>query len=188
MGEITADVVKKLRDHGNRIERLEKVEYPKCAALSSNPGETASALTTDQAGTLTLHKLTFTHLVKGATEGYIYVPLTDVLSSASWDGDEYYDGNDEASIDLSAVFGAPAGIKSVKLMIILRCAATGYHLLLGPDSSHHGMADLYITVANEYHSFQVDVTCDASGDVYFECTAVNATKMNVWMVVVGYHI
>jgi hypothetical protein len=62
MGEITADVVKKLRDHGNRIERLEKVEYPKCAALSSNPGETASALTTDQSGHLTLDQLDATTL------------------------------------------------------------------------------------------------------------------------------
>jgi hypothetical protein len=114
VGEITADVVKKLRDHGNRIERLEKVEYPKCAALSSNPGETASALTTDQSGHLTLDQLDATTLHAttlladhiGEHTGAHGVVVNNTLSlgnqSTAYMEQKIAGVNDEASTDASS--------------------------------------------------------------------------------------
>jgi hypothetical protein len=184
VGEITADVVKKLRDHSNRIERLEKVEYPKCSPLSSNPGETASALTTDQAGTLTLHQLTVTHLVKGATEIYGYVPLATPLTSTSWDGDSYTTADDEVLVDAVAVFGVPSGAKSIYVAGNIRNTTTAdLRLSLGPSAGNYSLVTRN-QVANIYQNFAGNINLDANTKFYFQVGGTLSITIQIW----GYYI
>jgi len=133
---------------------------------------------------------------KGAVSytGYSYVPLTTVLTSTSWDGDAH---SDEAwtKIDLSAVFGAPAGIKAVALSVRVRdSAAWGTGLLyiaFDPNASPAASGD-YLTV----YAFGGDirngssgvVPCDVNGDIYYTIDASGTNTFDVWMTITGYFI
>jgi len=70
--------------------------------------------------------------------GYAFVPLTTPLTSTAWDGNAY-STTAKTLIDLSAVFGAPAGIKAILAFVVVRDSgsATGdTWLILGPTSAN----------------------------------------------------
>ena len=112
------------------------------------------------------------------------VPLTTPLTSTS------YDGNDTVAvgtvtIDTSAVFGAPVGIKAA--LVKVRCgwaAASGSsNLQLRPVGSGSAIAFLYAQTTF-FQSMTVVVPCDANGD--FDVVVANADALNVTIEIWGY--
>ena len=115
--------------------------------------------------------------------GYITVPLTTPLTSTSWDGDAKTAAS-SGTIDLSAVFGAPAGIKGALVRLAMRSATLDVTVALGPSSTVLPLI-ARANVASKYYESYGMVPCDASGDLYFYCSG-NAD--NVFVEIYGYLI
>ena len=110
--------------------------------------------------------------------------LTTQLTSTSWDGDVKTSANN-GIIDLSAVFGVPAGVRAVL------CAMTAYSttdqisLVLKPDVDAANAPPLNLhTVASKFTGRCAWVPCDANGDIYFSSNS--ASNTNVWLEIWGY--
>ena len=120
--------------------------------------------------------------------GYIFVPLATPATSTAWDGDAF-DSGDNATIDLSAVFGIPAGVKAVLIRYTFNCPEVGKIVRFGPSSATSTSAiEQYSQIASRYISQDGVVVCDANGDIYFSTTAVNGQEANVWLFIHGYWI
>jgi len=110
--------------------------------------------------------------------------LTTQLTSASWDGDAKTSANN-GIIDLSAVFGAPAGVKAVLVSMNVYSATGQLSVSIKPDSDASSAPPLNAhTVAAGYSSRSAWVPCDANGDVYF--LHGSATAATVWIEIWGY--
>jgi hypothetical protein len=120
-----------------------------------------------------------------------FVPLTAALTSDTWDGDGY-STTGKTLIDLSAVFGAPAGIKAVLFRGAIRDsdAADGdYTLVLSPEAGGGtGISVNCIPVYDRYNRFEMVVPCNADGDVYYQIVASGAGTMDVILQIWGYWI
>lgn len=118
---------------------------------------------------------------------YLQVPLT----STSWDGDGF-STTAKTLIDLSAVFGVPAGVKAVLLFVWVRdsgSATNDTYLILGPTNSNLvGMAIDPHAVNDRIHRATIVVPCDANGDIYYQIGASGAGTFDVFMQVWGYYI
>lgn len=121
----------------------------------------------------------------------VYVPLQTPLTSTSWDGDSY-STTGKTLIDLSAVFGVPAGVLAVLLRIACNdsgSASGNCYFGVAPNST----ADLYALVCKPYgrpndslEHEQGLVPCDANGDIYFQCLATGAGTLDVNLQIWGY--
>ena len=121
-----------------------------------------------------------------------FVPLTAALTSTSWDGDGY-STTGKTLIDLSAVFGVPAGVKAILARIAIRDSdgADGdYTFILSPEASGGvGPAQINcIPVYDRYNRASFVVPCDANGDVYYQVAASGAGTMDVILQIWGYWI
>ena len=102
--------------------------------------------------------------------------LTTPLTSTSWDGDAR-STTAKTKIDLSAVFGVPAGVKAVLVRLTARDSGSsaGYcQLGLSPNSTAGSVAvQAYLQgVANDvYVTANGIVPCDSGGDIYYQITA-----------------
>ena len=120
-----------------------------------------------------------------------FVPLTTPLTSTSWDGDSF-STTAKTKIDLSDVFGAPAGIKAILVRVSLRdsgSAAGNPWLLLSPNDTKN-MGALCLRAAGIANDALVDESgicpCDANGDVYYQCAATGSNTLDVWLQIWGY--
>lgn len=120
-----------------------------------------------------------------------FIPLTTPLTSTSWDGDAY-STTAKTKIDLSVVFGAPAGIKAVLVRVDVRdsgSAAGDRWFILGPNNTHlSGFATSPMPVNDRPNRTSHVVPCDASGDIYYQIGASGAGTMDVWLEIWGYWI
>ncbi len=121
-----------------------------------------------------------------------FVPLTTPLTSTSWDGDSF-STTAKTKIDLSDVFGAPAGIKAILAYIYVRDSGSatdnGIYFGLSPNDTDHQVALACASrgLPNDYVSFaQGIVPCDANGDVYYQCIATGSNTLDVWLQIWGY--
>jgi hypothetical protein len=124
--------------------------------------------------------------------GYIFVPLVTPLTSTSWDGDGY-STTAKTLIDLSSVFGAPAGIKAILIYIQVRDSASSggnYYMFVSPNNSAGaGMAINTAYAPNDtWNSASMTVPCDANGDVYYQIAASGANTFDVLFQIFGYWI
>jgi len=105
--------------------------------------------------------------------------LTTPLTSTSWDGDNKGTG-DRATVDLSAVFGVPAGVKAVLMSIQTAGDAANDYIRFGPNSGN-SFALTCRTQANSQimHASGI-VPCDANGDVYCY-TSGTVESVYVWI-------
>lgn len=128
----------------------------------------------------------------GDYTGYAFIPLATRLSSTSWDGDAR-SSSPKTLLDLSAVFGAPAGIKAVLVQLAIRdsnSAATDTQVILSPNNSTtqdqaiscHGLAN------DTWSRGQLIVPCNANGDIYYEFDASGTLTLDVHMYITGYWI
>lgn len=125
--------------------------------------------------------------------GWYPVFLTTPLTSTSWDGDAY-STTAKTLIDLSAVFGAPAGIKAVLFFVAVRDEAAqgaggSYYIILGPtNAALTGMAVNCIDLNDSYNRGCLVVPCDANGDVYYQIAASGAGTLDVILQIWGYWV
>lgn len=131
---------------------------------------------------------------KNSTEytGYIFVPLTTPLTSTSWDGDSF-STTAKTVIDLSAVFGVPAGVKAILCQVTIRDSASSggdYYIFLGANNT---AAVGMITRCNKYpdDGYVTNthiVPCDSNGDIYYQINASGASTFDVFIQIHGYFI
>lgn len=122
-----------------------------------------------------------------------WVLLDTPLTSTSWDGDSY-STTAKTLIDLSAVFGAPAGIKAILVFISARDSAssTGQALVaLSPND----VADSYpvgLKLSNITNDRRMPgggvVPCDENGDIYYQLASTGTKTLDVWLEIWGYWI
>jgi hypothetical protein len=123
--------------------------------------------------------------------GSTFVPLTAPLTSASWDGDAY-STTSKTAIDLSAVFGAPAGIKAVLIFAAVRdsgSAATDCWLVLGStNTAYYGPTINCQAVNDRFGRDTMVVPCDASGDIYYQIAASGPSTFDAYIQIWGYWV
>ena len=123
-----------------------------------------------------------------------YVPLAVKLSSTSWNGDSF-STTAKTLIDLSAVFGAPAGIKAINVRTMCRDSgsAAGSDICLILSNNNTTLSGEYWNRLDgvpddKWHEYLGIVNCDANGDVYVEIKASNTGTFDVWWEIYGYWI
>ena len=113
-------------------------------------------------------------------EKQVFVPLTTPLTSTSWDGDTKGTG-DRATVDLSAVFGVPAGVKAVLMSIQTQGDAANDYIRFGPNSTYNYALTCRTTVASQIAHASGIVPCDANGDVYcYTSGTVEGVQVWIW--------
>jgi len=119
-----------------------------------------------------------------------FIALTTPLTSTSWDGDAR-STTTKTKIDLSAVFGVPAGVKAVMVKIALRdsgSAATSCIFQLSGVSSgtNYSLTAQASPINDRYAYFNGIVPCDANGDIYYMATASDSGTMDIYLEIWGY--
>lgn len=120
--------------------------------------------------------------------------LTTPLTSTSWDGDSY-STTAATLIDLSAVFGVPAGVKAVYLTVSVNdsgSAANDVYFSAGPGNTgldYFAFICRASGLANDmFHTESGIVPCNADGNIYYSLLASGASTMDVRIRVWGYMI
>lgn len=119
-----------------------------------------------------------------------FYPLTTPLTSTSWDGDAH-STKAKTLIDLSAVFGVPAGVKAVMFAgCYIRDSASAANdcwLILGPTNTNLvGNAVACQSVNDRPARFNFIVPCDANGDIYYQCAASGVGTLDIFLHIWGY--
>jgi hypothetical protein len=121
-----------------------------------------------------------------------WIYLTTPLTSTSWDGD-LYPTTAKTSIDLSTVFGAPAGIKAV--LIKFGCSDSGsltndaYFILAPNSTSGQGFSVRVRGLPNSVLYYQCAVmACDTNGNIYYQMLASSGSSMACYIEIWGYLI
>ena len=120
-----------------------------------------------------------------------FIALTTPLTSTSWDGNAYSTVG-KTLIDLSSVFGTPAGIKAVDIYLECRdsgSAATGTCVvILAPtDTKDLGKAiHIGYQPNNSITTLNSVIPCDANGDIYYQIYASGTGTMTVKLQIWGY--
>ena len=168
--DINGELLKRIKDLEKRLDALSGQEVLTMTALTD--------LTDGGATTLHKHSPTWTF-------------LTTPLTSTSWDGDAR-STTAKTKIDLSDVFGVPAGVKAILVRITARDSgsSSGYcQFALSPNNTAGSVAiQAYLQgVANDvYVTANGVVPCDANGDVYYQITASGTDTMDAWLEIWGY--
>lgn len=116
--------------------------------------------------------------------------LTSQLTSTAWDGDAF-STTSKTLIDLSTVFGAPAGIKAVLCNVAIKdsaSAANDCFLCLSPNASAlSGPKVACSGLANSKYGYgEVVVPCNANGDIYYQVSASGSGTANIYLEIWGY--
>ena len=127
-----------------------------------------------------------------AYTGYIFVPLTTPLTSTSWDGDSF-STTAKTIIDLSAVFGLPAGVKAVDVFVNMRDSAStttySYMYLGANDTANVGKVFSCDNGKNDgLVPASATIPCDANGDIFYQVVASGAGTMDITIQINGYYI
>lgn len=115
--------------------------------------------------------------------------LTTPLTNASWDGDGR-STTAKTLLDLSAVFGAPAGIRAVYVTVQVRdsgsAGADTVFILAPNNTANQGMIFSCGGLPNDQlYRGAAWVPC-VGGDVYFQCIASGASTLDVDLKIWGY--
>jgi hypothetical protein len=116
--------------------------------------------------------------------------LQSPLTSTAWDGDAF-STTAATTIDLSAVFGVPAGVKAV--LVRLQCndsAATADTNLvkIGPSATYNYQVVNRVPGSDLASSVTAVCNCDSNGDIAYGVTASGAGTMDVILQIWGYCI
>jgi len=119
------------------------------------------------AGTLDVYLEIWGYWIETILDGF--VPLTTYIGHADWTADAKTTANN-GTLDLSALFGVPAGIKAVLVRLTLQHSAAGVAGRLGTSSSYNYALAFQTQVANIPLAVTAPVPCDSNGDIYFSCS------------------
>ena len=102
-------------------------------------------------------------------------------TSTDWDGDAK---NADGTLDLSALFGIPAGVKAVSLALSIKDETANVYGMLGTDLAGIGAGvQCHTQVANIIIDVCGIVPCDANGDIYWK---QGGELDNVYITINGY--
>ena len=159
----------------------------------TDPGDDRVLFWDDSAGALkwlTLGTgLTITDTTIKPSQPQFY-PLTTALISTSWDGDSF-STTSKTLIDLSSVFGVPAGVKAVYVQMAIRDSAsstTDAWIVLGADNTagrgiNFGCGGL----ANDMWARPAAIVpCNTDGDIYYQINASGTSTFDVYLLIKGY--
>jgi len=119
-----------------------------------------------------------------------FYPLTTPKTSTSWDGDSF-STTSKTLIDLSSVFGVPAGVKAVYVQMAIRDSAsstTDAWIVLGADNTagkgiNFGCGGL----ANDMWARPAAIVpCNTDGDIYYQINASGTSTFDVYLLIWGY--
>jgi hypothetical protein len=119
-----------------------------------------------------------------------WVFLTSPLTSTSWDGDSY-STTAKTLIDMSAVFGVPAGVQAVLVFVGIKdsgSSANDVYLVLSPNNTAGSGAVIRAEgLPNDSDTNQmIIVPCNSDGDLYYQIAASGAGTMDIFIQVWGY--
>lgn len=110
--------------------------------------------------------------------------LTTPLTTASWDGD-IKSSADNGTIDLSSVFGAPAGIKAALVKVVLDAGSVDDIVGIGPTMAAQTALEMHYQHAGYQEPHLAVVPCNASGDL---CFATLSGSIGITLEIWGYAI
>lgn len=118
--------------------------------------------------------------------------LTTPLTSTSWDGDSY-STTAKTLIDLSEVFGVPAGAKAVLVQLLSRDSGSANSNVIffgvGPNDVDASCPVMSVSrgLPNDAIDYAVAICpCDANGDIYYQIVASGSGTMDCWIRIWGY--
>lgn len=118
---------------------------------------------------------------------YLQSPLT----STSWDGDTF-STTTPTLIDLSAVFGVPAGVNAILARVEASDSATwgtnNLYMALGPSYTYFYALTCRTFGGNVKNTVAQPVPCNKDGDVYYRILASGSGTMSVLFQILGYLI
>lgn len=113
-------------------------------------------------------------------------------TSTSWDGDSY-STTAKTLIDLSAVFGIPAGVKMILVRLIARdigsAGAGSCYFGVSPDNiatSLPGSVRLEGRPNDEANESTFPCPCNSDGDIYYQLVATGSGTLDAWIEIWGY--
>ena len=128
---------------------------------------------------------------KRVTLGTLHMPVfpTSPIGSTDWDGDAR-STTAKTKIDLSTVFGVPAGITALYAHIMVRdsgSAGEWAYLILSPlDIADNGQK-FGMQVANDtWQTYSAIIPCDENGDIYYQIYATGVTTFDIYLEIHGY--
>ena len=178
MSDFDEKMMQKLKRLEREVERLQKWERPDTSLYLLTTGKAADSDKLDGYDSADFGRPVF---------------LTTPLTSTSWDGDAF-STTAKTLIDLSAVFGVPAGVKAILVRISARDSASyanaGLYILLSPTDAAGGAAILRPAgiVNDVYTDGMFIVPCDANGDVYYQIVASGTGTLDAILQVWGYFL
>ena len=124
--------------------------------------------------------------------GGTWIYNANSFTSGLFDGGDAFSSCDMTLIDLSSVFGIPAGVKAVDVRIVIRDSGSAST----PDLDVHlsatntdisGRACIVSGLPNNCWAEQnMVVPCNSDGDIYYQVRASGTNTMNIYMVIFGY--
>jgi len=118
-----------------------------------------------------------------------FIPLETPLTSTLFDGDAF-STTAKTKIDLSTVFGVPAGVKAVLVYVAIRdsaAATTDNFVVLSPNSTANlGQSSTCPPYNDRYGRYTHVVPCDENGDIYYQLQASGAGTLDMWLQIWGY--
>ena len=124
-------------------------------------------------------------------QGWSPVFLATPLTSTSWDGDAR-STTGKTKIDLSAVFGTPAGIKAILIGVSVRDSASASvqsYMYFGPTSTNgEGLVAKAGEINDRRTEYTLVVPCDGNGDIYYQIQASGTNTFDAWIDIWGYWI
>jgi len=125
-------------------------------------------------------------------EKQVFVPLTTPLTSTSWDGDSF-STTGKTLIDLSSVFGVPAGAKAILVQLLARdsgsAASTIVFFGVSPNGTDGSLAIMSVQrgLPNDTMVYATGICpCDSNGDIYYQITASGTDTMDCYIRIWGY--
>jgi hypothetical protein len=120
-----------------------------------------------------------------------FIPLTTELTSTSFDGDSF--SNVGATVlDLSAVFGVPAGIKAALVQVIARDSAAwgtdGLYVAVGANATAEWPLTIRPAGGDVWLEGLGIVPCTTTGDFSYTINASGTNTMEVYIRIWGYWI
>lgn len=115
--------------------------------------------------------------------------LVTPLTSTSWDGD-LFSTTAKTLIDLSAVFGAPAGIKAILAEYSIKDSGSSNgtcRLVLSPNNINMtGVHLMGSPTNNHFATSNAIIPCDVNGDIYYQIVASGTNTMTIYIQILGY--
>lgn len=115
--------------------------------------------------------------------------LASPLTSTSWDGDAF-STTAKTVIDLSAVFGTPAGIKAIIAEYSIKDSGSSNgtcQLVLSPNNVNMtGVHLMGSPTNNHFVTSNAIIPCDANGDIYYQIVASGTNTMTIYIQILGY--